>query len=197
MDDHDPLRARISNARRYSELLGLRDSVWNLSGKIDFSSYVDLRKRVDDRIRDFETPECEDIEIRILFPDRDPSLLDLRECRIAMGKNASLPKYIFSKYDNAEDIEIRPLGISMEGENSNSTAFDPQKAGDSNAHFNPKLGILQNRIEKVIKLANYMNETYSTVIPKISSDLNDIVSKLEELYKRVSNNEYELRDGGI
>lgn len=194
MGDHDPLIARINSAKSYNELLEARESVWNLSGKIDFSSYVDLRKRVDSRISEFENPVCEEVEIRIIYPDSDHSLLDVRECRIAESKGESLPKYIFAKYDKAVDVEIRPLGITEEEDIPNKTEFDPQKAGNTNAHFNPKLGILQNRIEKVIKLATYMNETYSKVIPKISTDLNDIVAKLEELYKRVSNNEYELRE---
>lgn len=194
MDDQDPLRSQISSIRRYKELLSLRDTVWALSAKVDFSSYVDLRKRVDDRINEFENPQCEDIEIRIIYPSSEPSLMDMRECRIAIGKGTKFPKYVFSKYKDAVDIEITPLGIQMDEDSPKSTKFDPRKQGKGAAHFNPKLGILQNRIEKVIKLANYMNETYSTVIPKISSDLHEIVEKLEDLYKRVSNNEYELRE---
>ncbi len=194
MDDLDPLRSQVRNARRYKELLSLRDTVWGLSAKVDFSSYVDLRKRVDDRINEFENPQCDEVEIKIIKPESEPSLMDVRECRIAIGKEPSLPKYVFSKYGNAVDIEIMPLGMPSDDDSANRTAFDPRNARKGSSQFNPKLGILQNRIEKVIKLATYMNETYSRVIPKISSDLNDIVVKLEELYKRVSTDEYQLRD---
>lgn len=193
MDEHEQLRTQIRSARGYKELKALRELIWGLSTRVDFSKYVDLRKKVDDRIKEFESPECDEVDIRILTSDGKMTFMDVRECRIALSKGVNLPSYIFSKYQNAEDIEVTPLGMPELNYDGLSSAADTKKKGTLTGAFNPKLGILQSRIENVIKLANYMNETYSRAIPKISEDLHDIVEKLEVLYKRVTNNEYELR----
>lgn len=193
MDGHDPLRARIQDCTRYKDLLKLRDTVWSMSAKLDFSTYMDLRKRVDQRMDEFENPTCEDFEIKIHFPGSKPAFMDMRECRIIATKGTTLPEYVFSKYDGADDIELIPLGVYEESYSGASTNFDPTGEAPQTGSFNPRLGILQHRIENVIKLANYMSETYSTVIPQISEDLSEIVKKLDTLYRRISNNEYELR----
>lgn len=193
MDEHEALKEQIRSSNRYKQLVTLRDHIWGLSAKLEFSQYVDLRRRVDDRISEFESPECENVQIKMIFPDNKTAFLDIRECRIALGKGGSLPKYIFEKYDGAEDIEIIPIVVS-EYESGSSSPLNSTKGHSLSASFNPKLGILQNRIENVIKLATFMNETYSVVIPKISTDLAEIVQKLEDLYRRVANDEYELRD---
>lgn len=193
MDENELLIAQIRAAKRYKELISLREFVWGLSTKVEFSRYVDLRKRVDDRIKEFEDPVCEEVDIKIIRSGSEQTFMDIRECRIAIGKGVTLPSYVFSKYPDAEDIEITPLGMNGNDVGGPSSTADTRKKGTLSGAFNPKLGILQSRIENVIKLANYMNETYSRVIPKISTDLHEIVDKLEQLYKRVSNNEYELR----
>ncbi len=183
MDEHGPLKEKIRDCTRYRELVGLRDIIWNLSGKVDFSVYVDLRKRVDDRLEEFAHPVCEEVEIRMFMKEGGTRMLDLRDCRIALGKGKSLSEYILRENPDVEDLEIAPMGTA-------DAKRSPYGSGGP-GYANPKLGVLQNKIENVIKLATYMNNTYSKVIPKISADLSDVVSKLELLYSRVASADYE------
>ncbi len=191
MDEYNALRERIRDCIKYKEMLAIRESVWNLSGKTDFSVYVDLRKRVDERIEEFAKPNCEEVEVSIIFGSGATHALDFRECRVILGKGKSLCEYLLWNNPGAEDIEIKPSDSSEKKGFGRSTAYSSATAKNSSASANPKLGILQSRIENVIKLAQYMNNTYSKVIPKISSDLGDIVEKLEILYSRVTSNEYQ------
>lgn len=188
MDTHDPLRGKIRDSTSYKEILSLREQVWSLSGKVNFSTYVELRKKVDDRIKEFETPNCDEVEIQISKDSGQTLVMDIRECRLVLGKGLTIPKYVIEKYGEDADIRITVPGASAEDAGEHSS-FNPSGSSMLKNQFDPRLGILQHRIENVIKLANYMNETYSSIIPKISSDLEDIVHKLEFLYKRVSEND--------
>lgn len=190
MDEHESLRGRIRSCTKYKELLALRELVWNLSGKVEFSVYVELRKKVDGRLEEFNHPSCEDMDIKIIMPEGVKQPLDPRDCRIAISKDRSLSKYLLSKNPKALDVEIKPLDLSNSEGRRNSTAVGSISANSSSPISSTRLGVLQNKIENVIRLATYMNNTYSKVIPKISSDLGEIVAKLEILYNRVSSNEY-------
>lgn len=190
MDEHDSLRERIRSCTKYRELLSLRELVWNLSGKVEFTVYVELRKKVDGRLEEFNHPSCDDMDIKIIMPGGAKQPLDPRDCRIAVSKEQSLSRYLLSKTPKALDIEIKPVDISDSSGNRNYTSIGKGSAGGSSAISSTRLGVLQNKIENVIRLATYMNNTYSKVLPKISSDLGEIVIKLEILYNRVSGNEF-------
>lgn len=191
MENHNSIRTQIDQTNSYNDLTKLREKIWSLSGKYPFSIYVNLRGRVEEKIRSFDNPMCDQAHIRIYFNDDSKKDMEPSECKNALDEGLKLSEYIFSTYGNARDFEILPssfLGTYSKDIIEKDAIKEFLGNGFKNAGPNDdhkRIEVLQDRVEYLIRLIDHMNRVYSETIPKISSDLEDINKKFEELYNKL------------
>lgn len=190
MENHNVIKSEIDQTDRYKELVNLREKIWGLSGKFPFSVYVDLRGKVEDKINRMDYPTCDKINLQIIFPDRPSIALDTNECKTALSKGLKLSEYIFSRYPNATDYQIDSTKIYGSYEKSSSEQ-EELKPDEQKFSGGPELQVLQDRVEYMIRLMNYMSRVYADSIPKIAKDIKDINVKFELIYKKLRGEEEE------
>lgn len=191
MEDHNTIRVQIDRTNHYNDLIKLREKIWSLSGKYPFSIYVNLRGRIEEKIRTFDNPMCDQAVIRIHFGNKSQKEMEPSECQNALDEGLKLSEYIFAQYKDAEDYEILPSDF-LGSYNKDVIEKDAIKeflgngfkgSGPNDDH--KRIEVLQDRVEYLIRLIDHMNRVYSDTIPKIASDLEDINRKFEELYSKL------------
>lgn len=191
MEDHNSIRTQIDRTNRYNDLTKLREKIWSLSGKYPFSIYVNLRGRIEEKIKSFDYPMCDQAHIRIHFDDNSQKDMEPSECKLALDEGLRLSEYVFNNYKNATDFEILPSDF-FGTYNKDIVEKDSIKEFLGNGFNNTgpnddhkRIEVLQDRVEYLIRLIDHMNRVYSETIPRISSDLEDINKKFEELYNKL------------
>lgn len=186
------IRDRIKNARSFREVINLRDKVWSLSGNIDLNDFLDLRDRVESKVKEFDNPLFGDMKLEVILHGGKTKSVDPRELNIIMGKGMKLSEYIFSTCPEAVDYIIEPVSYE-----------DPlEKAGEDHVpervKFNEmqglKTGVLKEKIERIIKLAMKLADmlftNYAKVFPSIADDLRMIKERIEQLFEKIASSYY-------
>lgn len=181
------LKKKIRESRSFREIVSLRDQVWSLSGKIDLTLFLDLRDRVEQKVKEIESPTFGDVQIEVLTSQDERKTIDQREVGIIVGKGLKLSDYVFREYPDALDFEIRP--------SSNVGPYDPalEDPGfklEVNEPMNFRGGTIKESIIRIIKLAlkliTFLICAYSRSFPHLQEDFDLIKVKLEQLFDKVS-----------
>lgn len=189
MADHNMLREKLTATSRYRRLVDLRREVQVSRGTIPFSIYAELESRIDEKIRTFDHPICDEAKITVMFSNGLAIELDPEECQSAMDADMRLSSYIFNKYPSAVDFNIdldsllgtydrmekEAMGKEVPTPDPAPPKPDPSPSGDS---LNKKVDLLINKIDRLEKV-------YSETIPRISSGLDELKAKMDFLYKKM------------
>lgn len=189
---NNPIRDQIKQAKSFREVITLREKVWSLSGKIDLDDFLDIRDRIESKVKDFENPMFGDARVEIVFGDGSRKDIDPRELSIIMGKGGKLSDYIFTTHPEAIDYELHIIGFEELGEKRSGENL-PSKI-ELNESLNAKTGALRESILRIVKLAmklaNMLFSTYSKVFPSIADDLKLIKNRIEELFEKIASSYY-------
>ncbi|AKA49502.1 hypothetical protein IX51_10810 [uncultured archaeon] len=185
--DYISERIRVTNS--YKEAVSLRDQVWSISGKIELKQFVDLRDRVEKKIKEFDRPIFEDAKVNVKFPDGRITSVDSREINIVVGKGIGLSEYVFREFPDASDFEVIYAGFEDPLEKIlGKDADDSRLELGANRDF--KGGMIREAVERIVKLAlklvNFLFSTYSRAFPDIAEDLRIIKDRIEELFEKIS-----------
>ncbi|HKJ97228.1 MAG TPA: hypothetical protein VJ944_05765 [Thermoplasmataceae archaeon] len=184
--DYISERIRVTNS--YKEAVSLRDQVWSISGKIELKQFVDLRDRVEKKIKEFDRPIFEDAKVNVKFPDGRITSVDSREINIVVGKGIGLSEYVFREFPDASDFEVIYAGFEDPLEKIlGKDADDSRLELGANRDF--KGGMIREAVERIVKLAlklvNFLFSTYSRAFPDIAEDLRIIKDRIEELFEKI------------
>lgn len=182
-DDYHKMLTRIDSINRYRSLIALQDEIWKMHSKYPFSVYANIKGRLAEKIRLFESPNCDNISMKIIFINATWVNLEKADCIAAQQKGMKLPDYMAIKYPHAVDFEIpqdalKGMATAKEGEAQ-------QQAGGSGQEFSIAIEVLQTRLEYLIRIVDHMESLYTAAIPRISENIKEINVKLDELYRRL------------
>lgn len=187
MADHNMLRDKLSVTNRYRRLVDLRREVQSSRGSMPFSIYAELENRVDEKIRTFDYPMCEQAKVTVLFSNGLAMELEPDECVSAMKTEMRLSSYIFSKYPSAVDFNIETdvlLGThgrkspEMEGMKEEPVRSSPLREKMEGGSLQTKVDLLVTKIDRLEKM-------YNETIPKITKGIDDLKEKMDFLYKKM------------
>ncbi len=187
MADHNMLREKLSATNRYMRLVDLRREVQSSRGTMPFSIYAELENRVDEKIRTFDYPMCDQARITILFSNGLAMELEPDECISAMKTEMRLSSYIFSKYPSAVDYNIDTVGVvgtygrknvDKEGAKEEQVRSSPLRDMSDGRSLQTKVDLLVTKIDRLEKM-------YNETIPKITRGLDDLKEKMDFLYKKM------------
>lgn len=189
MDDPNGLKTQIVRTNSYKGLLELRKNIRGFYGKYPFSIFVDLRGRIEEKINTFNSPMCDQANIKVIEKDGNSIPLSIEDCHYAVTNKTRLSDFIFSKFPDADDFEIEVKNVL--GSYSQYKEGDKQMSSKLSSGSDAQLDVLQNRVEYLIKLMDHMSRTYGEAIPKIVNDVKEITERLDDLYKKIIRDEIE------
>lgn len=193
MNARDEIAEQIKKAVSFRAIISLREKVWSLSGSIDLNDFLDLRDRVEKKVRDFDNPLFGNLGIAVVYMSGERKIIDSREVELIVGKGKKISEHVFSTFPEAVDFELVTEEFQdpmekMAGDDELSNKLEINDRGLI------KSGILRESIERIVrlamKLANLLYTTYSKSFPNIAGDLLMIKQKLEELFEKVSTSYY-------
>ncbi|GGM77525.1 hypothetical protein GCM10007108_14580 [Thermogymnomonas acidicola] len=166
MEEQGNIRDSIIEAKSYSTLLRLRDTVASMRGRVPFSVYFELRGRVNEKIALFERPRCESVSITVIAPDGSRHTISQDQCREALS-TGTLPDYVRSLYGEGADIQIEQKILAGGVELTQDR--------------------LEGIIERIDRIQKEFEEVYAftSQIPRISSEIREINMRLDSLSKRL------------
>lgn len=187
MADHNTLREKLSATNRYKRLVELRREVQSSRGSMPFSIYAELENRVDEKIRTFDYPVCNQAKITVLFSNGLSMELEPDECESAMKTDMRLSSYIFSKYPSAVDFNINTeelLGTFRENKR------EPVEEGSENVRSTPLPSRsdpkdLQIKVDLLVMKIDRLEKMYNETIPKITKGIDELKEKMDFLYKKM------------
>ncbi len=187
MADHNMLREKLSATNRYRRLVDLRREVQSSRGSMPFSIYAELENRVDEKIRTFDYPMCDQARITILFSNGLVMELEPDECVSAMKTEMRLSSYIFSKYPSAVDYNIDTDRVVGTYGRKNS---DKEEAREEQVRSSPLRDMsdgrsLQTKVDLLVTKIDRLEKMYNETIPKITKGLDDLKEKMDFLYKKM------------
>jgi hypothetical protein len=187
MADHNMLREKLSATNRYRRLVDLRREVQSSRGAMPFSIYAELENRVDEKIRTFDYPRCDQAKITILFSNGLAMELEPDECVSAMKTEMRLSSYIFSKYPSAVDFNIDANGIVGTYGKMSASREEAKKepARSSPLHDMNDGKSLQTKVDLLVTKIDRLEKMYNETIPKITKGLDDLKEKMDFLYKKM------------
>lgn len=192
MTEDDQIRIMIKNTRSFREVISLRDRVWSLSGKIDLNDFLDLRDKVESKVKEFDNPLFGDLNLKVVLHNGDMKRIDPRELSIIMGKGVKLSEYIFDTYPDALDYRIEPLTYE-DPFTKFGNAPSPEKIRIREIP-GLKTGLIKEKIERIVrlamKLAEMLFDNYAKLFPSIAEDLRLIKERIEELFEKISYSYY-------
>lgn len=184
MADHNQLREKLNATNRYRRLIDLRREVQSSRGSIPFSVYSDLENRVDEKIRNFDYPMCNQTKVTIMFSNGLAMELDPDECVSAMKSEMRLSSYIFSKYPSAVDFNLE--GDALAGNYIRNSEVGPDKKAANNGYINTfNQDEVQDRVNHLIDKVDQLEKMYNETIPKISKGMEELKSKMDFIYKKL------------
>lgn len=186
MADHNLLRDKLSATNRYRRLVDLRREVQGSRGTLPFSIYAELENRIDEKIRTFDYPMCDQAKITVMFSNGLAMELDPEECMSAMKTDMRLSSYIFSKYPSAVDFNIDSDALvgmftrkrSEEHEERREPGYSPLQGSNSSNSIQLKVDLLITKIDRLEKM-------YNETIPRISKGIDELKAKMDYLYKKM------------
>ncbi|WP_075056642.1 hypothetical protein [Thermogymnomonas acidicola] len=169
MEEQGNIRDSIIEAKSYSTLLRLRDTVASMrGGRVPFSVYFELRGgRVNEKIALFERPRCESVSITVIAPDGSRHTISQDQCREALSTGTLPPDYVRSLYGEGADIQIEQKILAGGVELTQDR--------------------LEGIIERIDRIQKEFEEVYAftSQIPRISSEIREINMRLDSLSKRL------------
>lgn len=187
MADHNILREKLSATNRYRRLVDLRKEVQSSRGSMPFSIYAELENRVDEKIRTFDYPMCDQAKITVLFSNGLAMELEPDECVSAMKTEMRLSSYIFSKYPSAIDFNIETdgvLGTYGKRRTDRDEAIE-EPARSSPLHERNDGRSLQTKVDLLVTKIDRLEKMYNETIPKITKGIDDLKEKMDFLYKKM------------
>ena len=88
------------------------ETIQNIKGSTPFTIVSDLQGRLEERIRTFEYPICDNTEMKIMFANSLLVPVIKQDCIYARNEDRKFTDYIFTKYPSASDIVIDPERIT-------------------------------------------------------------------------------------
>lgn len=185
MVDHNQLREKLNSTNRYKRLVDLRREVQGSRGSIPFSLYADLENRIDEKIRNFDYPMCNQAKITIMFSNGLAMELDPDECVSAMKTDMRLSSYIFSKYPSAVDFNIE--GDLISGTYTKGFRAIDDASNDQRTDRTPSIRQedVQERVNHLMEKVDKLEKMYNETIPKISKGMEELKLKMDFLYKKL------------
>ncbi|MEM0155895.1 MAG: hypothetical protein QW597_04765 [Thermoplasmataceae archaeon] len=182
-DDYHKMLTRIDSINRYRSLIALQDEIWKMHSKYPFSVYANIKGRLAEKIRLFESPNCDNVSMKIIFINATWVNLEKGDCTAAQQKGMKLPDYMAIKYPHAVDFEIPQ--DALKGTATVKDGETQQQTGSSGQEFSIAIEVLQTRLEYLIRIVDHMESLYTAAIPRISENIKEINVKLDELYRRL------------
>lgn len=186
MADHNQLREKLTATKRYRRLVDLRREVQGSRGSIPFSIYADLENRIDEKIRNFDYPMCEQARVTVMFSNGLAMELDPDECVSAMRSDMRLSSYIFSKYPSAVDFNLEDDDqLGSFSKKLKSDEMDREELKNSLRSNPMEQENIQGKVEFLIGKIDRLEKMYNETIPRISAGIDDLKSKMDYLYKKL------------
>ncbi len=184
----DEIRDRIGSTISFKEIISLREKVWSLSGSLSMREFLELRDRVERKMREFDDPVFDELTVVVKCRDAPDEKIEQDELREVLGKGRKLSEYVFTKCPEVLDYELHYFGLSESEEKVNIMA--QEFGSDTASSLESRVGSIKDKVRRILSLAlrlivNLFN-TYSKVFPHISEDLKMIREKIELLLESIS-----------
>lgn len=186
--DHNALKNDIMISGSYRKLLELRRTVQALKGSFPFTVFSDLQGRVEERIKTFEYPVCEDNGIKVVFSNGLSVPVEDKDCHDARESDQKFTDFIFSKYVSAKDLSMEPGKLSGSYDKDYfrrvSRNLSPQK--DLNIELSSSI---QTKVDLLMTKIDNLERVYNLHVPKILENLDSLNKKMDTIYKKMMENE--------
>ena len=194
MINHNTLRDSIREISSYKKLVELKREISSLKGKLNFTVFADLQSRIDEKIKTFEFPMCDQAKVRVVYSNGLSKLLEQRECEAAMSMGVKFSDYIFSKYVSAKDFMLESKSVIGTYERKASDGLVRENLLTTEVEFAPSSEKtvpenFQKRVDFMIQKMDRLEKMYNENIPKIVEGINDLKNVVDQIYKKVNKDE--------
>lgn len=185
----DEIRERIKTTNSFKDVVSLRERVWSLSGVLGMRDFLELRDKVERKMREFDDPIFDELRVIVKCRDGPDKVIESHEVRSALGKGIKLSSYVFTKCPDVLDYELHYSGFEEREEKMNVMAEEFSAASTATS-FESKVDNMKEKVKRILSLALRLVvtlfNTYSRAFPQIAEDLKVIRKKLEALIQNVS-----------
>ena len=155
-----------------------------------FTIAADLQGRVEERIRIFEFPICDNNQMKIMFKNGLLVPVVKQDCIDARNEDRKFTDYIFEKYVSASDMVIDPDVISGSYDKdyfrkvSRNNPVEKKSQEELAQSFQSKVDLLVTKIEN-------FESMYRRDLTKIMGNLESLNVKMDYIYKKIFEEEGE------
>lgn len=185
----DEIRERINTTNGFKEVVSLRERVWSLSGVLGMRDFLELRDKVERKMREFDDPIFDELKVVVKCRDGPDQIIESHEVRNVLGKGMKLSAYVFTKCPDVLDFELHYSGFDDREEKINVMA-EEFSSTSATTSFETKVDTMKEKIKRILSLALRLIvtlfNTYSKAFPNIAEDLKVIREKIEALIQHVS-----------